>query len=135
MNKGVLTKIQKLGERMFKSLFKTSPIKQIYIVKLKEVHYRPESKSNTNNTYNLYSYEDFNIALMYINSVYDIIIENHEKLKFKSILDTESTEIQFEGNNRILYEKTIRMAGIDERNISQTKLIKLFIEEINLGIK
>ena len=132
MNKGDFKRLQKLGER--KLQFKSTPIK-IYIVKLKEIHYRAESKSTTNNTYNLYAYEDLNTAHNYLNSVYDDVIDIYEKrYAFKKLMDSESSKTQIEGNNKILYERTVRMVGINEYNISQTKLIKLFIEEINLGI-
>ena len=106
--------------------------KTIYMVKCKEIHYKPESKNMTNNTYELLTFEKLDKAKGYMNIVYNAIVTPCVTSgEFKILIDNTTNEIQSNPNgNEIIYARTTKLIGNINTNISQTILFTFTVKAI-----
>lgn len=105
------------------------PAKTIYIVGYEEVHQIPNAKYVRRDSYNLFTFEDFNTAKEYINAVYKSIVNSHNT--FRTILDICTDEVQSTISGDIVYKRTTKIIEEDKNDITQTKLFTLSIETIS----
>lgn len=133
------TKTTKLIKRfrsiIFKNPDKFEPTKTIFIVKYNEVYHKPDSKITTNNTYNLFAFEDLSLAKECMDDAYKsfvmpyILSEN-----FKFMFDKEGN-IQPKESDTVLYKRSTKIIGDNDRHRSQTILFIFTVETINFKPK
>lgn len=133
------TRTTKLAEQYRSIIFndpnKFKPTKTIYIVKYKEVIHKPDSKITTNNTYNLFTFEDPNLANEYMDDAYRSIVTPHIiGENFKVILDIRDNILPNEKDN-VLYKRTTKLIGNNDRHKSQTMFFTFTVETINFKQK
>lgn len=127
--------IKKLMAAFLGMLNSNNGIKPIYIVKYKEVFHKPDSKITTNYTYNLFSFEDLNLAKEYMDCACKCMVNpNIESGNFKVMFETMNDYTDKENNN-ILYERITKLIGDNDRHKCQTILYIFTVEEINFKQK
>ena len=114
------------------NLFDIASIKTIYIVKYKEVYHMPDSSATKANTYNLFTFEDLEMAKEYMNMSYNLIVLPHiVNGDFSILFETVKTET----GKGVILEKLVKMIGVNDKHKSQTKLFTFSIEEIGFKNK
>lgn len=131
------TKENILSKEMNEEVFINSfMFKTIYLVKYKLVHYMPNSKVTRNTTYNLFTFEDLNMARDYMNLAHELIVKpNVTSGKFYIMFETNVEELPPDEDGKVIWKKSTKLAGNDARHESQTKFFTFTIETINFRPK
>ena len=138
MNKSKNTKYstKEVGKRksiIYNTIDNYKPTKIIYLIKYDEIQHIPtSSRQCIKNTYNLLTLEDLKEAKEYLETLYEFVIAPLIKNNnYKIILDTVAESQLKNSQDNIVYQRSIKMIGNCDCNITQSKFFTFTIEEIN----
>lgn len=111
------------------------PTQTIYTVKCEEIHYVPVKHRTGRTTYNLFSFENYEEAVQYLNKAHKYTIDRHILDGFSIPSDLDNiiiTDEEIHGINKILYQRKTKLIETNNSVNCQTKLFTFSVEEVEL---
>lgn len=108
----------------------TIKIKTIFLVKYHEVHHMPELKITRKNTYNLFTFEDLDMAIKYMDLAHEVIVVPNLE-KFKILFKTTPEYMLPDNDEKIVLKRCTKLVGNTDMVKCQTKFFTFIIEKIN----
>lgn len=133
MNKRDFNNVQRAGESLaiiYNSIGKCELPREIYVVKLNEVHYAPTYGATKKNSSLLHGFQDLEIAKQYVNLIHTTLISPIITNEYKVTLDVIKENTELKDANSVL-ERTTRLIGNLESNYNHSKLFIFTIDKIS----